>query len=89
MSFYQSGLMAEATTSLQLSEAGAKKQLKLSSKYTKDSNRFPTGTLWELLNADGVILVGLTQALRYAYPHVCFYDLIARSESYMGYLQCL
>lgn len=59
--------MAEATASLQLAEAGAKKQLKLSSKYTKDSTRFPPGTLWELFHADGVILVGLTQALRYTH----------------------
>ncbi|KAG5641413.1 hypothetical protein DXG03_005269 [Asterophora parasitica] len=38
------------------------------------SGRFPPGLEWEILNADAVVLLGLTNAL---------------SESYMGYLQCM
>ncbi|EMD38154.1 hypothetical protein CERSUDRAFT_113305 [Gelatoporia subvermispora B] len=69
----ETGLMAEASRCLALSEAGAKKQLK-SSKSVKPNTQFPPGTEWELLLADAVILLGLTHAL---------------SESYMGYMQCL
>ncbi|OCH93858.1 hypothetical protein OBBRIDRAFT_789896 [Obba rivulosa] len=69
----ETGLMAEASRCLALSEAGAKKQLK-ASKYAQQTTQFPPGTEWELLLADAVILLGLTHAL---------------SESYMGYVQCL
>jgi hypothetical protein len=48
--------MSEATAALQRSEAAAKKQLKLTNKKGQDSTRFPPGTLWELIHADGVIL---------------------------------
>ncbi|RDX56360.1 hypothetical protein OH76DRAFT_379943 [Lentinus brumalis] len=69
----ETGLMAEASRLLALSEAGAKKQLKLA-RYSSQTTQFPPGTEWELLHSDAVILLGLTHAL---------------SESYMGYLQCL
>ncbi|RPD66519.1 hypothetical protein L226DRAFT_557573 [Lentinus tigrinus ALCF2SS1-7] len=69
----ETGLMAEASHLLALSEAGAKKQLKLA-KSSSQTTQFPPGTEWELLHSDAVILLGLTHAL---------------SESYMGYIQCL
>jgi len=56
--------MTEANTALTNAEAHAKKQLKAASKTNKDTHRFPPGTLWELMHADCIILVGLTQALR-------------------------
>ena len=56
--------MTEASTALTNAEAQAKKQLKAASKINKDTHRFPPGTLWELVHADCIILVGLTQALR-------------------------
>ncbi|KAI0807804.1 hypothetical protein C8Q74DRAFT_1443558 [Fomes fomentarius] len=69
----ETGLMAEASRLLALSEAGAKKELRLS-RYSSQTTQFPPGTEWELLHSDAVILLGLTHAL---------------SESYMGYIQCL
>ncbi|KAI0723829.1 outer membrane protein Iml2/Tetratricopeptide repeat protein 39 [Cerioporus squamosus] len=69
----ETGLMVEASRLLALSEAGAKKQLKLA-KYSSQTTQFPPGTEWELLHSDAVILLGITHAL---------------SESYMGYIQCL
>jgi len=60
----KSGEMAEATAALTTAEAHAKKQLKSASRTNKDTHRFPPGTLWELIHADCIILVGLTQALR-------------------------
>ncbi|KAF9651455.1 hypothetical protein BDM02DRAFT_3110516 [Thelephora ganbajun] len=70
----ESAMMVEASAALNNAEAHAKKKHKSASKTNKDTHRFPPGTLWELMHADCIILVGLTQAL---------------SESYMGYLQCL
>ncbi|KAF9792188.1 hypothetical protein BJ322DRAFT_19589 [Thelephora terrestris] len=70
----ESTMMAEANAALSNAEAHAKRQLKSASKANKDTHRFPPGTLWELIHADCIILLGLTQAL---------------SESYTGYLQCL
>ena len=61
-------MMVEANTALNNAEANAKKQLKAASKTNKDTHRFPPGTLWELMHADCIILVGLTQALRYTIP---------------------
>ncbi|KAA1469289.1 hypothetical protein DENSPDRAFT_864071 [Dentipellis sp. KUC8613] len=69
----ESSLMGEASRLLAIAETGAKKQVKLH-KASKHVGRFPPGTEWELVHADTVILLGLTNAL---------------SESYMGYLQCL
>jgi hypothetical protein len=84
-------MISEAGDALQRSEAASKKQLKLVSKNIRDSIRFPPGTLWELIHADAVILLGLTQALR-SVPevHHTYYQLHPFfSESYKGYLQCL
>jgi hypothetical protein len=55
--------MAEANRCLTLSEAGAKKMLKLA--QAKGPQRFQPGLEWEILHADAVILLGLTSALRY------------------------
>ncbi|KAG6911431.1 hypothetical protein DXG01_016528 [Tephrocybe rancida] len=67
------GLLAEATRCLTLSEAGARRQMKSAIK-AHPNQRFTPGLEWEILNADAVVLLGLTNAL---------------SESYMGYLQCM
>lgn len=64
--------MAEATRCLTLSEAGARSQQK--APKSRANQRFPPGLEWEILNADAVVLLGLTHAL---------------SESYMGYFQCM
>lgn len=72
--------MGEATKYLTLAEAGAKEQAKLSkagrSKY-KDSGagkQFPAGMEWDVLQADSIVLLGLTNALQ---------------ESYLGFAKCL
>lgn len=57
-------MMAEANAALNNAEAHAKRRLKSASKSNKDTHRFPPGTLWELIHADCIILLGLTQALR-------------------------
>ena len=57
-------MMAEANAALNNAEAHAKRQLKSVSKSNQDTHGFPPGTLWELIHADCVILLGLTQALR-------------------------
>ncbi|KAF9524468.1 outer membrane protein Iml2/Tetratricopeptide repeat protein 39 [Crepidotus variabilis] len=71
----ESGLMTEASRCLALAEAGTRRQMKSPkpSDFTYRT-RFPHGLEWEILNADAVVLLGLTNAL---------------SESYMGYLQCM
>ncbi|GLB39315.1 putative protein of unknown function (DUF3808) [Lyophyllum shimeji] len=69
----ETGLMTEATRCLTQSEAGARSHMK-APKDRSRKRRFPPGLEWEILNADAVILLGLTNAL---------------SESYMGYLQCM
>lgn len=56
--------MEEATRSLTLAESGAKKQLK-SAKYSSNKGRFPLGVEWEILQADAVVLLGLTYVLRF------------------------
>ncbi|KAG5650191.1 hypothetical protein H0H81_000362 [Sphagnurus paluster] len=61
----ESGLMPEATRLLSLSEAGARRQSKVApSRNQRAVSRFPTGIEWEILNADAVVLLGLTNALR-------------------------
>ncbi|KAF8967258.1 hypothetical protein BDZ97DRAFT_1804125 [Flammula alnicola] len=71
----ESGLMAEATRCLSLSEAGTRKHMRNPKpRDLSHHSRFHHGLEWEILNADAVVLLGLTQAL---------------SESYMGYLQCI
>jgi hypothetical protein len=47
---------------LALSEAGTRKQMKAPKK--KYNTRFPQGLEWEVLNADVVVLLGMTHALR-------------------------
>lgn len=64
--------MAEATKLLTQADASVKSALKTQGK--KSNTRFPAGTEFEILQADLVLLLGLTQAL---------------SESYMGYVKCL
>ncbi|KAJ7148690.1 mitochondrial outer membrane protein IML2 [Mycena crocata] len=84
----ESGLMAEAARLLGESEKGAKKAAAdargkprggsttgTGGKERGDGGgRFAPGLEWEILNADAVVLLGLTHAL---------------SESYMGYFQCM
>jgi hypothetical protein len=53
--------MTEASRVLALAEAGAKKK----SKVARGSHRFAPGVEWEVLQADAVVLLGLTSALRY------------------------
>ncbi|KAJ7594210.1 outer membrane protein Iml2/Tetratricopeptide repeat protein 39 [Mycena floridula] len=65
--------MAEAARCLTLAEAGSRKLLK-SATSKPSSHRFPAGIDMEILNADAVVLLGITHAL---------------SESYVGYLQCM
>lgn len=59
--------MAEATRLLTLAEAGARKQAK-SSKSLKQTGRYPPGTEYEFVTACATILLGLTNALRFAFP---------------------
>ncbi|KAF9269546.1 hypothetical protein L218DRAFT_953162 [Marasmius fiardii PR-910] len=63
--------MAEASKLLAQAEMASKKQ---AAKGRAGTFRFPDGLEMEVLNADAVVLSGITSAL---------------SESYMGYLQCL
>ena len=56
--------MTEASRCLALSETGARKQIK-APKAKNHSSRFPAGLEWEIINADAVVLLGLTHALRY------------------------
>jgi hypothetical protein len=58
----ESEKVAEASRCLTLSEAGAKKQMKLT-KGAKSVTRFPAGLEWEILHADVVVLLGLSNAL--------------------------
>ncbi|KAG6809489.1 hypothetical protein H0H92_016051 [Tricholoma furcatifolium] len=59
----ETGLLAEATRCLSLSEAGARRQLKNSVK-PNTKQKFPPGLEYEILAADAVVLLGLTNALR-------------------------
>jgi len=71
----ETGLMTEASRCLALSEAGTRKQMRVPKpRDLTQPTRFQFGLEWEILNADAVVLLGLTNAL---------------SESYMGYLQCM
>ncbi|KAF4615660.1 hypothetical protein D9613_012532 [Agrocybe pediades] len=71
----ESGLMTEASRCLALSEAGTRKQMRAAKpKDILHHSRFHYGLEWEILNADAIVLLGLTHAL---------------GESYMGYLQCM
>ncbi|KAK0211394.1 outer membrane protein Iml2/Tetratricopeptide repeat protein 39 [Desarmillaria ectypa] len=68
----ESAKMEEAAKSLAQSEAGSRKQIKAAK--SKTNSRLPPGIEWEIVNADSVVLLGITHAL---------------GESYMGYLQCI
>ncbi|PPQ82140.1 hypothetical protein CVT25_015147 [Psilocybe cyanescens] len=71
----ETGLMTEASKCLSMSEAGARKQMRVPKPRDMSyESKFSYGLEWEILNADAVVLLGLTHAL---------------SESYMGYLQCI
>ncbi|KAF7358809.1 Mitochondrial outer membrane protein IML2 [Mycena sanguinolenta] len=80
----ETGLMGEAARLLALSEAGSKKAVAESKKTGAGAGalggkgdgggRFAPGLEYEILQADAVVLLGLTHAL---------------SESYMGYFQCM
>jgi len=61
----QSGLMTEATRCLSLSEAGTRKHMRTPQPHDLYRSRFHYGLEWEILNADAVVLLGLTHALRY------------------------
>ena len=57
--------MAEATRCLELSEAGTRQRMRsYKPKDLTHHSRFQYGLEWEILNADAVILLGLTQTLR-------------------------
>ncbi len=56
--------MEEAAKSLALSEAGSRKQMKTAK--SKTNARLPPGIEWEIVNADSVVLLGITHALGYA-----------------------
>jgi hypothetical protein len=60
----QTGLIAEASKCLAPSETGAKKKLKVA-RESRGTHRFQPGLEWEVLQADAVVLLGLTNALRY------------------------
>lgn len=72
--------MTEASKFLANAEAGAKEQAKAArngtSKYKDNTTtrQFPPGMEWDILQADAVVLLGLTNALQ---------------ESYMGFVKCL
>jgi len=58
--------MTEASRCLALSEAGTRKQMRTAKpKDIQHHSRFHYGLEWEILNADAVVLLGLTHALRY------------------------
>lgn len=61
----KSAMIAEANAKLSGAEAQAKRQFKSASKSNKDTHRFPPGTLWELIHADCIILLGLIQGLKW------------------------
>jgi hypothetical protein len=69
----QEEYMQQAITALGEAETKARAQIK-AAKSAKSATRFPAGTEWEVVQADALVLQGLTHAL---------------SESYMGYLSCL
>ena len=58
--------MAEATRCLELSEAGTRQRMRIPKpRDLVHHGRFPYGLEWEILNADAVILLGLTHTLKY------------------------
>jgi len=60
--------MAEASRCLALAEAGTRQQMRVVKPQDLDyHSRFHYGLEWEILNADAVVLLGLTHALRYQF----------------------
>ncbi|KAJ3510909.1 hypothetical protein NMY22_g15821 [Coprinellus aureogranulatus] len=74
----EANVVTEASKQLALADTASKKWAKDAvsgkSKSKDYYSRFPAGMEWEIINADAIVLLGLTNAL---------------SESYMGYLQCM
>ncbi|KAH9484607.1 Inclusion body clearance protein IML2 [Psilocybe cubensis] len=61
----ETGLMTEASRCLSLSEAGARKQMRVPKPRDMSyESKFSYGLEWEILNADAIVLLGLTHALR-------------------------
>lgn len=58
----QTAMIATAGQLLAQSESGAKRQQK--SPVFRPNQRFPPGLEWEILNADAIVLQGLSHALR-------------------------
>ncbi|KAF8522203.1 outer membrane protein Iml2/Tetratricopeptide repeat protein 39 [Hysterangium stoloniferum] len=68
-------LMVEATSLLTQAEIKAKKEAKAQkNRNNSQMRRFPPGLDFEVLQADAILLLGITQAL---------------TESYTGYIQCM
>ena len=58
-------LMAEATRCLELSETASRQRMRIRKSSDQSYHgRFQHGLEWEILNADAVILLGLTYTLR-------------------------
>ncbi len=53
--------MEEAAKSLTLSEAGSRKQMNTAKSKTNEQQ--PAGIEWEIVNADSIVLLGITHAL--------------------------
>ncbi|TEB21864.1 mitochondrial outer membrane protein IML2 [Coprinellus micaceus] len=74
----EANVVTEASKQLALADTASKKWAKDAlagrTKGKDYYSRFPAGMEWEIINADAIVLLGLTNAL---------------SESYMGYLQCM
>jgi len=57
--------MTEASRCLSLAEAGTRKQMKVPKPADLSyRSRFRYGLEWEILNADAVVLLGLTHAIK-------------------------
>lgn len=77
--------MTEASRCLALSEAGTRRQIRVPKpRDMTHPTRFTFGLEWEILNADAVVLLGLTNALRYVCtPSLsCFQCLIIVTFNY-------
>jgi hypothetical protein len=64
--------MEDAVRSMNQAEEGARQQSK-ACKGSKINGKFPPGLEWDVLQADSIVLLGMSQLL---------------SESYWGYTQC-
>jgi hypothetical protein len=82
----QADKLAEAAKYLNLAEESSRKLAKATK--PRPNSPFLPGMEMEVLNADAVILLGITHALRFAIG-ISVLQLTNFSESYMGYLQCV